>query len=239
MFLKRGVANVWYATLSASYLQNNEREWWGDAESLPARNTFLYVSVSRCEWCESTQFAILPGWVYSPSRVRSSKHFVHLSQWERAYMLTTSPKETKRTLLILKDYYSAWKGKLMIFLKNCNANWTWQWKYYHWFTFFDLVNTYRQMWPFYSFYICPASIVFPQPSFSFRTPDENDESRFHCIYQLLLLIENITVSSSVSIIIVSLIINSDWIPWILSDISKALTQVLHRILGEEPSHSQM
>jgi hypothetical protein len=26
---------------------------------------------------------------------------------ERSYMLTTSPKETKRTLLILKDYYSA------------------------------------------------------------------------------------------------------------------------------------
>jgi hypothetical protein len=29
-------------------------------------------------------------------------HFVHLSQWERSCMLTTSPEETKLTLLILK-----------------------------------------------------------------------------------------------------------------------------------------
>jgi hypothetical protein len=47
MFLKLGVANVWYATLSASYLQNDEREEWGDAESLPPKNTFLYVSVNH------------------------------------------------------------------------------------------------------------------------------------------------------------------------------------------------
>jgi hypothetical protein len=47
MFLKRGVANVWYATLSASYLQNDESEEWRGAESLPPKNTFLYVSVNH------------------------------------------------------------------------------------------------------------------------------------------------------------------------------------------------
>jgi hypothetical protein len=128
---------------------------------------------------------ISPGWVYSPSRVRSPKHFVHLSQWQ----LTTSPKETKRTLLILKDYYSAWNGKVLLnkwklltFLKSSKANWTWQWKYYHWFTFFDLVNTYRQMWPFLFILYRPRIYCFPATIvFFFRTPDENDESRFHCI----------------------------------------------------------
>jgi hypothetical protein len=28
--------------------------------------------------------------------------------------------------------------------------------------------------------MAPASIVFPDPLFLFQTPDENDESRFHC-----------------------------------------------------------
>jgi hypothetical protein len=187
MFLKRGVANVWYATLSASYLQNNEREWWGDAESLPARKTFLYVSVNGVNRVNqlSSRFCLFEYTVHHVFDPR--KHFVHLSQWESSYMLTTSPKETKRTLLILKDYYSAWKGKvllkwnLMTFLKSSNANWTWEWKYYHWFTFFYLVNTYRQVWPFLFILYRPRIYRFPATIvFFFRTPDESDESRFHC-----------------------------------------------------------
>jgi hypothetical protein len=30
----------------------------------------------------------------------------------------------------------------------------------------------------------PASIVFPDPLFLFQTPDENDEQRFHCTYNM-------------------------------------------------------
>jgi hypothetical protein len=40
---------------------------------------------------------------------------------------------------------------------------------------------YANVTVFIHFILAPASIVFPYPSFFFRTPDENDESRFHCI----------------------------------------------------------
>jgi hypothetical protein len=62
--------------------------------------------------------------------------------------------------------YSAWKGKvllnkwLMTILKSNNANWTWQWKYYQWFTFFYLVNTYSQMWPFLFILYRPLHLSF-------------------------------------------------------------------------------
>jgi hypothetical protein len=42
------------------------------------------------------------------------KHFMHLSPWERSCMLTTSPKETKQTSLILKVYCSIWNGKVLL-----------------------------------------------------------------------------------------------------------------------------
>jgi hypothetical protein len=32
--------------------------------------------------------------------------------------------------------------------------------------------------------MAPASIVFPDPLFHFQTPNENDESRFHCNIKL-------------------------------------------------------
>jgi hypothetical protein len=173
MFLKLGVANVWYATLSASYLQNNEREWLGDAESLPARKTFLYVSVNGVNQL-SSWFCLVEYTVHHVFDPRSTSciwvsESVHICSRHHR-------KRPKRTLLILKDYYSTWKGKVLLnkwklvtFLNSSDASWTWQWKYYHWFTFFDLVNTYRQMWQFLfilyrpHIYRFPATIVFSGP----------------------------------------------------------------------------
>jgi hypothetical protein len=70
----------------------------------------------------------------------------------------------------------------MTFLKCSNANWTWQWKYYRWFMFFYLGNTYWQMWPFLFNLYRTLHLSFSRIwRFFFRTPDENDELRFHSI----------------------------------------------------------
>jgi hypothetical protein len=160
----------------------------------PLRNSYLSHScIFKCCMHQLGKLSCMLVWILWINSVRTFT-------WLSIQSITCSILNVLRIIVSLINKYSAWKGKvllnkwgLMKFLKCSNANWTWQWKYYHWFTFFDLVNTYRQMWPFLFTLYRP-----PHPSlFFFRTPDKANWgfTVHHCMVTIIVWVRYVVLSS--------------------------------------------